>query len=135
VKLIKNTGNNRVIDELRATLGYGAILDIALSAFSLFAFGEARSLLENLERCRLVIPAPNAGEPQLLGSEADRSFRNRLESATERREALARYGELAREIASLRARAKKETQMNHRVELNLTIRRLEAELTEIRKAL
>ena len=91
--------------------------------------------MENLERCPLVIPAPNAGEPQLLGSEADRSFRNRLESATERREALARYGELAREIASLRARAKKETQMNHRVELNLTIRRLEAELTEIRKAL
>jgi len=57
------------------------------------------------------------------------------ERAAAQREALARHGELTREITNFRARAKKETQMNRRVEFNLTIRRLEAELTEIRKAL
>lgn len=78
MKLIKNTGDNRVIDEIRAALAPQASLDIASPAFSMFAFGEAKSLLEKIERCRLVIPTPNADEPQLLGSEADRPFRNRL---------------------------------------------------------
>ena len=39
-----------------------------------------------------------------------------------------RYEHLQREIGSLRAQAAKEKQLNRRVELNLTIRRLEAEL-------
>ena len=78
VKLIKNIGDNRVIDEIRAALGPQATLDIASPSFSVFAFGEAKGLLENIERCRLVIPTPTDSEPQLLGSEADRPFRNRL---------------------------------------------------------
>lgn len=78
MKLIKNTGDNRVIDEIRAALGPQTTLDIASPAFSVFAFGEAKNLLENIERCRLVIPAPSASEPELLGSDADRPFRNRL---------------------------------------------------------
>ena len=86
VKLIKNTGDNRVIDEIRAALGPRTTLDIASPAFSVFAFGEAKSLLENIERCRLVIPTPSDSEPQLLGSEADLPFRNLLNTRALSRE-------------------------------------------------
>ncbi len=57
------------------------------------------------------------------------------EAAVARREALVRYRDVAKQIAGLRARAKKETQMNRRVELNLTINRLEAELAVVSRAL
>lgn len=58
-----------------------------------------------------------------------------VERAAARRDALAAYGRLTREISNLRAQAQKETQMNRRVKLNVIVKRLEAELTEIRKAL
>lgn len=45
-----------------------------------------------------------------------------------RRAALDDHARLTREIASLRTEAAKETQMNRRVDLNLAIKRLEAEL-------
>lgn len=78
MKLIKNTGDNRVIDEVRAALGPQSKLDIATPAFSLFAFGEVRELLKDITRCRLVIPTLPDSELQLFGSDADRPFRNRL---------------------------------------------------------
>jgi hypothetical protein len=54
------------------------MLDIATAAFSLFAFGETRELLKDIAGCRLVIPTRPDSEPQLFGSDADRPFRNRL---------------------------------------------------------
>jgi hypothetical protein len=78
MKLIKNTGDNRAIDEVRAALGPQSKLEIATPTFSLFAFGEVRDLLKDIARCRLVIPTLPDGEPQLFGSDADRPFRNRL---------------------------------------------------------
>ena len=48
MKLIKNTGDDRVIDEVRAALGPQSTLDIATPAFSLFAFGETKELLEEI---------------------------------------------------------------------------------------
>jgi hypothetical protein len=78
VKLIKNTGDNRVIDEIRAALDSQSTLDIATPALSLFAFGEVRELLEKVAHCRLVIPTLLGHEPELLGGDADRPFRNRL---------------------------------------------------------
>ncbi len=81
MKLIKNTGNDRVVDELRACLTPRSSLDIASSAFSLFAYAEVRALFEKIELCRLVIPVTtedvNLG---LLGSESDRPFRNHLQT-------------------------------------------------------
>lgn len=50
---------------------------------------------------------------------------------SERREALERYGAVVREIANLRLAAERERQVNKRVELNLTIRRLEQERAEM----
>lgn len=49
-----------------------------------------------------------------------------------RRQALADHARLQRDITALRAQAAKEKQMNRRVELNLKLKRLEAELAKIR---
>jgi len=55
--------------------------------------------------------------------------------AATRREALAAHTRLLRDIATMRAQAQRETQMNRRVELNLAIKRLESELAAATKAL
>ncbi|MDE2059402.1 MAG: four helix bundle protein [candidate division NC10 bacterium] len=57
MKLIKNTGSDRVIDELRQTLAPPSSLDVASPAFSLFAFAELGDLLEKLDACRVVLQA------------------------------------------------------------------------------
>lgn len=49
MELIKNSGSDRVIDELRQSLKPPASLDLASPAFSLFAFAELRDLLEKLD--------------------------------------------------------------------------------------
>ncbi len=51
------------------------------------------------------------------------------------RDGLDTHARLQRDLAVLRAQAKKEKQLNRRVELNLEIKRLEAKLTETEKAL
>jgi hypothetical protein len=51
------------------------------------------------------------------------------------RDGLDTYARLQRDLAVLRTQAKKEKQLNRRVELNLEIKRLEAKLTETEKAL
>lgn len=79
MRLIKNTGRDRVIDELRQALAPLSSLDLASPEFSLFAFAEIRDLLEKLDACRLVLPAANGGELGLTGSDTDRAFRNRLQ--------------------------------------------------------
>src|SRR5450759_4705969 len=79
MKLIKNSGSDRVIDELRQTLAPPSSLDLASPAFSLFAFAELRDLLEKLDACRVVIPAADGAELGLTGSDTDRAFRNRLQ--------------------------------------------------------
>jgi len=79
VKIIKNTGSDRVIDTLRQTLTAPSSLDLASPSFSLFAFAELRDLLDKLDSCRVVIPATNGGELGLTGSHTDRAFRNRLQ--------------------------------------------------------
>jgi len=80
MKLIKNSGNERVIDELRKCLVGQDRLDIASPAFSLFAFGEVRELLFKLDKCRLVLPSAEVGDLALVGSISDRPFRNRLQT-------------------------------------------------------
>jgi hypothetical protein len=79
MRLIKNIGNDRVIDELRQTLVPPSSLDLASPAFSLFAFAELRELLEKLDGCRVMLPTVNGGDLGLIGSDSDRAFRNRLQ--------------------------------------------------------
>jgi len=52
-----------------------------------------------------------------------------------RRQALADHARLQRDVAALRAQAKKEKQVNRRVELNIELKRLEAELVEVKEEL
>ena len=86
MKLIRNTGDDRVIDEIRAALRPQSKLDIATATFSLFAFAETKELLKNVAMCRLVVPTDPDNEPQLFGSDADRPFRNRLNIRARARE-------------------------------------------------
>jgi SNF2 family DNA or RNA helicase len=79
MKLIRNTGNDRVIDELRQALTPPSTLELASPAFSLFAFAEMRDLLEKLETCRILLPKTKEDELGLTGLESDRPFRNRLQ--------------------------------------------------------
>ncbi len=53
---------------------------MASPEFSLFAYSEIRYLLDGLEQCRVVLPAAKDGDFGLLGGDADRGFRNRLEA-------------------------------------------------------
>jgi SNF2 family DNA or RNA helicase len=77
MKIIKNTGSDRVFDELRQSLAPPSSLDFASPVFSLFAFAELRGLLERLEPCRVVLGS-NGGDLGLTGADTDRAFRNRL---------------------------------------------------------
>lgn len=78
MKLIPNIGQDRVIDELRKCLTDHSSLDVASSAFSLFAFAEIRDLLKELDACRLILPGHKDCDLGLTGAETDRPFRNRL---------------------------------------------------------
>ncbi len=79
MKLLPNSGTERVVDELRAHVPPKGRLDIATPEFSLFAYEQLLGVLEELETSRLVLPV-DAADIGLLGSEADRQFRNRLTS-------------------------------------------------------
>src|SRR4051812_3038947 len=80
MKLLKNSGTERVVDDLRQNLTPDGALDIATPALSLFAFAELREQLTKLEASRLVLPGTASGELGLLGGRADRPFRNGLQS-------------------------------------------------------
>lgn len=78
MRLIKNTGADRVLDDLLGRLQSGDHLAVATSDLSLFAFEHLQRQFSELSSVRLVTPSiPEFG---LLGSDADRPARNRLES-------------------------------------------------------
>jgi len=79
MKLISNAGTDRVIDLLRPQLTAVRQCDVVTSAMSVFAFAELLHELVALERCRLVLP-PAGADLAILGSDADRAARNRLQS-------------------------------------------------------
>jgi hypothetical protein len=78
MKLVRNTGTDRVIDMIRPMIGRGHLLDIVTSAFSLFAFADVNRELGELEGCRLVLP-PSGFDLAIVGTVADRPARNRLQ--------------------------------------------------------
>lgn len=80
MRLVKNSGGDRVVDELRQCLTPHASLDIGSSAFSLFAFAELREALAGLTKVRLALPADSVSDLTLLGTASDRPFRNRLQT-------------------------------------------------------
>lgn len=79
MRLVRNQGNDRVLDALEAALSKGSIVDVASSAFSAFAFAECRKFLGTIQSCRLLLPKRPLEELGFLGNEADRAARNRLQ--------------------------------------------------------
>jgi hypothetical protein len=79
MKLVRNTGTDRVIDLLRPQLKAGRHLDVVTPVFSIFAFSEMMKEVATLARSRLLLP-PDGAELTVLGSDADRAARNHLQT-------------------------------------------------------
>jgi hypothetical protein len=79
MKLLRNVGADRVIDEIRPWLADGNQIDVVSPALSLFAFAETVRDISKLSRGRLLLPADGA-DLALLGEAADRGARNRLQA-------------------------------------------------------
>ena len=77
MRIVPNTGTDRVVDIVRPWLRPGNQVDFASRTLSLFAFGELAGNLTRIAGARLVLP-PDDNELDLLGSAADRAARNRL---------------------------------------------------------
>lgn len=82
MRLIPNSLNDRVIDELRAALAgttSGSLrLDLASSELSLFAYDALRDALARVSRARVLLPHTESAHLNLLGTDADRVSRNQL---------------------------------------------------------
>ncbi|MCE8039758.1 helicase-related protein [Halomonas sp. MCCC 1A11062] len=78
MKLIHNTGADRVIDLMRPHLKRGNQLSCVTPSFSLFAFAELRDALSELDRVQLIL-SPDDDRLEFLGGEGDRAARNRLQ--------------------------------------------------------
>jgi hypothetical protein len=79
MKLIRNSGNERVIDRLREWLAQGASIDLMSPTFSIHAFAEVRELFERAEKCRLLLGEEAALAGSLFGGPADIAFRGQLQ--------------------------------------------------------
>jgi len=77
MKILRNTGSERVIDVVRPWLSPGHQIDLVTPAFSLFAFAELLGGLRSVDKARIVLPAVGA-DLALLGGGADRPARNQL---------------------------------------------------------
>ncbi len=78
MKIVRNTGTDRVIDFIRPWLRAGNRVDLASRTLSLLAFGELAGDLARTAGTRVVLPLDEA-DLDLLGSVADRAARNRLQ--------------------------------------------------------
>ncbi|MBB5456761.1 helicase-related protein [Paraburkholderia sp. Cpub6] len=79
MKLVNNSGSDRVIDLIRPHLRPGRQFGCVTPSFSLFAFAELRDVFAKLERVQLILP-PTDDELDFLGGAGDRAARNRLQA-------------------------------------------------------
>ena len=79
MKLIHNTGTDRVIDLIRPHFKRGNQLGCVTPSFSLYAFAEMREVLSALDRVQLILSHDDAAL-EFLGAEGDRAARNRLQA-------------------------------------------------------
>lgn len=79
MKLLRNAGNERVIDEIRDWLRPGAALDLMSPEFSLHAFAETREMLAKPGRVRLLLGANDSLTGTLFGSSTDIAYRGKLQ--------------------------------------------------------
>ena len=79
MRIVTNTGADRVIDLMLPEMKPGHRLDAVTSALSLFAYAAAMSESNQLEKARLLLPRDDI-DLERLGSEADRTARNQLQT-------------------------------------------------------
>ena len=79
MKLVQNSGIDRVVDLMRPHLRTGHRLACVTPSFSLFAYAELRDALAKLEGVQLILP-PGEDSLEFLGGEGDRANRNRLQA-------------------------------------------------------
>jgi len=77
MRLVRNTGNDRVLDLIRPSLGPGRQLDVVTPSLSIFAFAELMPQLAMIQRGRFVLP-PEGTNLALVGTNTDRPARNQL---------------------------------------------------------
>ena len=78
MRIVSNTGTERVVDLIQPWLRPGNRLDLASGSLSLHAFGELAEKLSRMAEARLVLP-PEDTELGLFGADGDRAARNRLQ--------------------------------------------------------
>lgn len=79
-RILRNVGNDRVIDFLREKLARGSRVDLATTALSIFALGELLPKLEAASAVSLLVPGDGLDPAALLGDAHDRTARNSLQS-------------------------------------------------------
>ncbi|MGY4333592.1 hypothetical protein ACVWWG_008009 [Bradyrhizobium sp. LB7.2] len=79
MRLIRNSGNERVIDQLRDWVRPGAAIDVMSPEFSLHAFAETRELTAKPGGVRLLLGEDAAQGQSLFGGAADIAYRGRLQ--------------------------------------------------------
>ena len=77
MKIIRNSGAERVIDLVRPQMQPGHRLDAVTPALSLFAFAELMTEVAGLDKARLLLPQESM-DLASLGGENDRAARNQL---------------------------------------------------------
>lgn len=80
MRLVRNTGNDRVVDVFRSAVSPGGSTDIVTGSLSLYGFEELLSELSSLQGCRLLLPSADSTDIGLHGTDSDRPSRNRLQA-------------------------------------------------------
>ncbi len=78
MKLVRNTGSDRVIDHLNQGITSQSTLDLLGSTLSLYAYEGLRALTRNVKHCRAIFPSSIA-DRGFQGEVPDRTARNRLQ--------------------------------------------------------
>ncbi|KAF1712239.1 helicase [Pseudoxanthomonas kalamensis DSM 18571] len=103
MRIIRNSGAERVIDLVRPQMQAGCRLDAVTPALSLFAFSELMKEAARLDSARLLLPQDDTDLAD-LGSELDRASRNQLRTrwlAKRFAEWLASKAEVRRAVGSV----------------------------------
>ena len=74
MRIVSNTGADRVIDLIQPWLRPGYQIDLASQTLSLHAFGQLTEKLSRMAKARLVLP-PNDAELGLLGTNVPTGLR------------------------------------------------------------
>jgi hypothetical protein len=78
MKLLRNTGNDRVIDRLRDWLQPSSAIDLMSPHFSLYAYSETRDYLPKAGQCRILLGADGSTD-FLYGGPGDIAARGKLQ--------------------------------------------------------